>query len=173
VTTRLAPALLSMGALAACPAPGEDATCTETPPAVELGNGETAHVALTGGEQVVMVHGPQGGWHVWLSLALTNLGPDVDVRITLVDLTRDEAMTELRYTLWIPAEEGCVAELAGLAGFLPYDDLDTPADETPPEWRACDTFRMCVDVVDADGRSAEDCAEVVAIPDPADGTVSC
>lgn len=158
--------------LAACPGPDADAACDEAP-SVELGDGELAHAALEDGDEVVMVHGPQGGWHVWISLAFTRLDPQVDVHVTLVDLTRGDTMTELTYELLVPDAEGCTFELAGLFGFLPYDDLTTPEDESPPVYRACDTFRVCVDVLDVAGRTASDCAEVIAVPDPADGSVSC
>lgn len=168
--------LVAVGLAAGCPS-GDDSAdplaCDSLPPAVSVGNGDTAHVPLQDGDPVTMVHGPQGGWHVWVSLAVTNLGPDLRIHITLEDLTRGDAMADLNYAMVAPAPDACVSTLVGLFGFLPYDDPGTPEDETPPDWRACDTFRICAEVSDDDGRSAHACVDAVAIPDPADATVSC
>jgi len=161
--------------LLGCPlVPPDDSTpvdCTDLPSAVELGTGESAHVPASEGDEVVMVHGPQGGWHVWLSFGLVNLGPDVVLDVTLEDLTRGEVMAELSYSLHVGEPTACRVELSGLFGFLPYDDPNTPESESPPDWRVCDRARICASVSDAEGeppRRAEGCVEVVLIPDPAD-----
>lgn len=161
--------------LAACPSEKDDSatSCADLPPAVEVGNGNPDHVPFTDGDPIVMVHGPQGGWHVWVSLALTNFDPEVSIHVTLTDLTRAEEMAELDYSLVTDPPTECVSTLGGLFGFLPYDDLDTPEDESPPTWRACDRFEVCAEVTDGNGATARDCLQGVATPDPADGTVSC
>lgn len=164
--------------LLGCPSTGVDrdsVPCEALEPAIEIGNGEAAHVPLADGDAVVMVHGPQGGWHVWLSFGLLNVGPTVSLAVTLEDLTRGESMGQLAYSLRAADPVDCRSELAGLFGFLPYDDPGTPEDETPPDWRVCDHARLCASVEDDLGddvtagvRHAEACVEVVLVPDPED-----
>ena len=168
------PASLLFVLVAGCP--GEEVPvvdCTDAPPSVEVGNGSPDHVAFVDGAPIIMVHGPQGGWHVWISLAFTNLDAAVEIHVTVTDTTRGELMSDLNYTMQTGAPVACVATLGGLFGFLPYDDPDTPADETPPAYRACDVFEVCAEVTDSTGLVVSDCLWGVATPDAADGAVSC
>ncbi|MCB9681326.1 MAG: hypothetical protein H6733_07610 [Alphaproteobacteria bacterium] len=52
-------------------------------PAIELGVGENAFVAATEGEDATLVHGPQGGFHLNLSLALDGLGAQERLPVVL------------------------------------------------------------------------------------------
>lgn len=168
------PASLVFLLLAGCPGETDPVPdCTDAPPAVEVGNGYPNHVAFVDGAPITMVHGPQGGWHVWVSLALTNLESAVDIHVTITDTTRGDLLGDLNYSMQTGAPVACVGSLGGLLGFLPYDDPDTPEDETPPAYRACDVFEVCAEVTDAAGVVVSDCLWGVATPDPADGTVSC
>ena len=40
--------------------------CTDLPARVEIGTGDSTFETLVEAEPVVMVHGPQGGWHISL-----------------------------------------------------------------------------------------------------------
>lgn len=166
--------LLPLMWVVGCPA-GDDtaATCEDAPSAVEVGNGGVDHAPFEDGAPITMVHGPQGGWHVWVSIALTNFDPAVDIHVTITDLTRGDQLSDLNYTMQTPAPVDCTSALGGLFGFLPYDDVATPEDESPPVYRACDVFEVCAEVADGLGNVATDCLTGVAMPDPADGTVSC
>ena len=42
----------------------DSGTCWDRALQVEVGGGITAYVPLATGDGVVMVHGPQGGWHI-------------------------------------------------------------------------------------------------------------
>src|SRR4029434_4969109 len=44
-------------------------------PAVELGTGESHFEELIDGQDVTLIHGPQGGWHVWMSLRAQEIDP--------------------------------------------------------------------------------------------------
>jgi hypothetical protein len=56
---------LSLGACAAEPTPA-DAT-------LSLGTGTSRFVALADGDEVPMIHGAQGGWHVWVSVRVEGM----------------------------------------------------------------------------------------------------
>src|SRR5687767_1091538 len=48
---------------------------------VELGTGQGFYIPLVEGDRVVMVHGGQGGWHLWTAARVTG-GPILEVRST-------------------------------------------------------------------------------------------
>ena len=49
--------------------------CTDLSPSLLVGTGEREFETLAEGEEVVMVHGPQGGWHMLGSIQLSNTFP--------------------------------------------------------------------------------------------------
>lgn len=62
---------------------GVDPACAETAPAVTLGTGQWEFEPLTEGQPVVIVNGPQGGWHVWTSGQVTAEAPELMLHSTL------------------------------------------------------------------------------------------
>lgn len=93
----LLPSLLSVTLLAGCspPAPGADggtdAGRADRPPVVdptlELGTGQSSWEDLPEGAPVELIHGPQGGYHLFARIRERQLGGDVMVsfRVTPVD----------------------------------------------------------------------------------------
>jgi hypothetical protein len=140
-------------------------------PTVVLGNGDAAHVPVADGDVVTMVHGPQGGWHIWYSFRAYDFadlvsyqvtGDDLDLGIRIIDGHASVAL--------VPAEPDCAGDVYGIFGFLPGDDPETAEDETPPVYLAGHSVRMSVDVEDLDDASvtAHDEVVVTTTCDPAD-----
>lgn len=81
---------IASGALAAALVAG---CAREEPPpreiAIELGTGEWRFEPLVDGQEVRMIHGAQGGWHVWTSVRAADLDPD-RVRLELYMRPADE-----------------------------------------------------------------------------------
>ena len=73
----------------ACSGDGVSGECAEGEMTLELGTGVREFEPLTAGDPVVMVHGPQGGWHVDLTGALTNTGQEVGLFPSLTLLRND------------------------------------------------------------------------------------
>lgn len=69
----------------------------EEPPvgevAIELGTGEWRFEPVVDGQDVRMVHGAQGGWHIWTSVRAAELDPD-RVRLELYVRLADEPESE-------------------------------------------------------------------------------
>lgn len=61
----------AMVALAGCAAASADPQPTEAE--LELGTGTARFVPLADGDEVAMVHGAQGGWHLWISARATGM----------------------------------------------------------------------------------------------------
>lgn len=167
--------------LAACTATTEKDSgdgaggCAAGEACVEIGNGETAHTPLADGDHVVMVHGPQGGWHVWGSLKTTNMSDIVSIHYTIDVKDTGARVSDNNYNVQMVAS-GTDYVYYGLFGFLNADDPATSdVVETPPDVLAGKTFTMCMSVTDANDstRTAEDCVDVVADPDPCDLDDSC
>jgi len=85
---------------------GEAAPQQEGPATLELGTGSWRFEPLEDGQEVELVHGAQGGWHLWISLRVRH----ADVDHPLVQLSIEPADQSL------PAQEESIA--------LPFDAKD-------------------------------------------------
>jgi len=164
--------VLLLGCNARVPADGETkGYCATTDPAVVVGNGESAHVALEDGDEVIMVDGPQGGWHVWYSFAAYNFGEIATFDLVGEDQTLGISVIDESVTQALVAGEDCAATAYGAFGYLPGDDTTTTdVDESPPAYLAGDTLLMRVTVTDFDDPSITATGEVAVtlVCDPAD-----
>ena len=100
-----------------------DLGCGE--PQVELGEGYDQHGALQPGDPVVMVHGPQGGWHIDVSLRVTAFGEAVGISPLVTVIETGEQLAGDQTTDYVtlhPVSE-CTGETTGLRAFL-----DDPGD---------------------------------------------
>ena len=71
-TAQLTTALVSLGCARAADldsgfdAPGLDANCA-MPPSITLGTGTANYESLAEGADIELIHGPQGGYHLWVT----------------------------------------------------------------------------------------------------------
>lgn len=79
LTASLLAVALTTGCAAAEPGPAEAA--------LELGTGTSRFEPLVDGQEIAMVHGAQGGWHLWISARATGL----DARIGSLEITQGPA----------------------------------------------------------------------------------
>jgi hypothetical protein len=112
------------------------------PPGVEIGTGSDHFVALADGDTVPIIHGIQGGYHVWGAVRARGVDP---------------SGLRLRFTVWLTDGTDPVTTRtdrvdldgsgvhAGTAVFLP--------DPTVVRDHDC---RLRVDITDVDGRTAGD-----------------
>ena len=133
-------------ALVACL--GCDDDSAPEPATLELGTGSWRFDPLTDGQQVELVRGAQGGWHIWLSLKTQGvaLGDEpvlVDIRmqpadeslpaqataITLLFDAKDDDRYELVGYTGIVSEPACwVEKLVRIQVSLPAHDLEDERD---------------------------------------------
>ncbi len=88
------------------PACGDAAHDPKGPPTLELGTGSFRFEPLEDRQEVELVHGAQGGWHMWISLRVEN----ADVDHPLVELTLQ------------PADQSLPAQKVSVE--LPFDPPD-------------------------------------------------
>ena len=158
--------------LVGCGGGGADDTanpCTDGEPSLEIGDGEYTWAALGAGEEVVMVHGPQGGWHVLASIWTENIATlvTIDYLITATDFD-DYVVADDSYRVAMVTDDECGGFYPGIYGYLDVGELASGEADTPPEVLSYSNLRMSMTVTDSDGRVATDTLDVVASPDPMD-----
>lgn len=146
--------------------------CNDGPVGVEIGTGTTSFRPLADGDDVTMVFGPQGGWHIDVAARIDGIGPDVAIRPSAsriadaLPLAGDQASSFVALTDY---EAGaCQGDAIGIRAFLddatpdePYADFICSLDGA--------SLSLVVEVSDFGSRTATDEIEVIARPDPNQG----
>jgi len=152
-------ALLGLGSC------GDDASAG--PPRVEIGTGDVAFLPLVDGDDLFIVEGPQGGFHLVGSLRAWNLhpgnpddlsspgNPTMVFEAFVGDVQVDSGVS--RYTQGLRAGEDDASEMVGRRIILDITD-DAELDGA--------MLRVEVTATDKDGQIASDQRSVVGVPHP-------
>jgi len=143
-------------------------SCWDKTPTIEVGTGETTFEPLEDGDPVVMVHGPQGGWHMLGSVRIHSMESIIEVSYTITDEISGVRVSDNTYRVAVVVDGECTGFYPGMYGYLTVDELVTPAANRPPELLSYKTLEMKMDVTDYGGRTASKTVRVIAQPDPAD-----
>jgi hypothetical protein len=137
---------------------------------LEAGLGEDAFTDVADGTETMMVHGPQGGWHIDTAVRMCNVSgqlvqllPRVTVESTGEVLAGSQE-TDIAYRELVLQDDHC-GEIVGLRAFL--DDFDANLDSI----RALEgeTFLIELEGTDVSNESlATDSFTVVVTLDPTD-----
>ena len=154
--------------------------CMLQEPLLSLGEGENQFEPLNENDGVVMIHGPQGGWHILGSFYIENALQIVDVEYTIEHLESQTLVSNNTYRLAMIAEGECQGYYPGLYGYISVMDLTDGELDTPPELLAYDMLRMTMRINDCgtaqqdanicrrEERWIETSLDVLALPDPMD-----
>ena len=142
--------------------------CLNRTPRLEVGTGETTFEALEEGASVVMVHGPQGGWHMLGSVRTHNMEPIIEVHYTITDQESGVRVSDNTYRVAVVNDGECTGYYPGMYGYLEVSGLHTAEATRPPELLGFNTVVMTMDVTDYGGRTASTSLQVTAQPDPVD-----
>lgn len=148
-------------------APDAD-TAARCTPAVEIGAGDVAWVALAADAEAVMVHGPQGGWHILWSARVAGFEPTLQLRGILRDQASSTVVSDMTYHVAQAPLDGCVGESIGHYGYLDVAGLAVGSLDTPPELLVGHALLLRVEASDFIGTSAASEVVVIAAPDPTD-----
>jgi len=100
---------------------GETAPSDQDEPAtLELGTGSWRFEPLEDGQEVELVHGAQGGWHMWISLRVTNIDvehPNVQLAMEPADQSRPAQEVSIALPFDAKDEKG-ESELIGYIGVV-------------------------------------------------------
>jgi len=140
----------------------------------------TGFVAVDEGSDLAIVRGPQGGWHVDVSIRGTGLPELADLSIRMVDTqtgTPVMFVDPLRLSVRLISEDGPTTWngdgcYLGVQAILDFAALGaTPPEDTP--WTALTGRTMRTEVtLSAEGRSLSDTLTFVMQPDPCDADLT-
>ncbi len=121
------------------------------------------------GSEQIMVHGPQGGWHILGAADVRHAGDIVTLQYAITWPARDVRLSYGSFkVMLVPHDDGCGGTYAGMLGVLDVSDVKSGTDDTPPELLAGETLLVTMDAEDLSGRIAHDEVSVIAALDPAD-----
>jgi hypothetical protein len=118
---------------------------------IEVGTGENSFIALTDGDPVTIIHGPQGGYHIWGAIrAKPGLNPKgIEVKISVLTTAGAElSLNAYRLNL---TPNGEFHEWYGLLALVPEPTAVSGSE-----------VRLHVDVKDSAGVTASDDRRVFA-----------
>ena len=79
--------------------------CFVDPPVLEVGEGEHDFLTLERGDSVVVVHGPQGGWHITGAVRATGIGQIARIRYTIEHIESGVFVTDYDYNVAMVMED--------------------------------------------------------------------
>ena len=141
--------------------------CFWDPPEVEVGTGDDAFESLAAGDPVVMVHGPQGGWHMLGSVRVRHTTPVVNIRFT-IDTVAGVSIADNNLNVLLVDEGDCQGSYPGMYAYLDVRELEEGDRDTPPELLSYETLLMTAIITDQQDRVVAASVEVEAVPDPDD-----
>lgn len=144
------------------------AACLCPNPTISLGDGALSFTPLSPGQDVVMVHGPQGGWHVWASIYAQNIGQFVEINYMIDVLPELTRVSDNTYYVALAQWAECTGQIAEVFGYLDVSPLAEGELNTPPELLVGRELRLSVTVTDENDRAASSVIDVVGTPDPMD-----
>ena len=134
--------------------------CLDRSPSIVIGEGERDFVPFGDPPEAIMVHGPQGGWHILGSLQFSGMEPIVEVEFQITHLDSGSIVSDNMYRVAMIETAACEGYYPGMYGYLSVIDLYEGELDTPPELIGNDTLRMNFQVTDC-LRSMEEAGECV------------
>lgn len=134
----------------------------------EFGSGDSSFQPISDGEDLTMIHGPQGGWHLWGSVRAANTRDVVKIRFTAVDVETQTTVVDVTNQVALAMESDCVGVYTGMYGFLDVDSLASGEADTPPELLCDHQLELSMTLTDSAGRHLVETRTVRAAPDEAD-----
>ena len=168
-----------------CPEPDPDVIpvgtineeCCARPSEVEIGNGERCHQSFPEEGCVTMVHGPQGGWHIWISMELQTFSYEIDIIDVEsgVSLLKDDA--DSARVAVLPSEDECIHTYPSVFGYLnqltELPNYEVNVATTPPQLLCHNEVEVSITVTDTDGREYSSSHRALASGDPARDAAIC
>ena len=103
--------------------------CSENPcfakrPEIEIGSGEYQWEDLDENDPVMMVHGPQGGWHMLGSIALQKFQTKSSRSHSKYSQGDDIMISDNNYRVAMIMEDQCAGYYPGMFGYLNVTEME-------------------------------------------------
>ena len=145
-----------------------DASCRCNEPSFDFGTGDSSFVPVSDGDDVTMIHGPQGGWHIWGSVRVSNTRDVVKIGFTAVDIESQKTVVDVTNQVALAMENDCTGTYTGMYGFIDVEELAVEELDTPPELLCLHDLELTMTLTDSGGRHMVEKRRVRAMPDQAD-----
>ncbi len=145
-----------------------DPECAAEEASVSVGGGDTTYEPLSDGDPAMIVHGPQGGWHLLASARVRNTLNRVTITYTAKVLPEETPISWNQYGVQLQEQGSCTGDYPGMYAYLDVSDLAEGEADTPPELLEGKEIQLRLQVEDEDGRAAEASVTVIGALDPAD-----
>ncbi|HMV69262.1 MAG TPA: hypothetical protein PKA64_20610 [Myxococcota bacterium] len=148
--------------------------CLAAPAEITAGTGNEVFQAVTAGQSVEMVFGPQGGWHIWGGLLARHVTSNAVLDFSITDVGTGIVLHSSRINIGLRPLAGpawaCEGTYSGLLGVLSVADLTGDADIDPPQALCGRPVEMRYTLHHPTGAAmGEGSIRIVAQPDPAHG----
>jgi hypothetical protein len=147
---------------------GEIGPCDTNGARIEIGTGGASFETLGAGDPVMMVHGPQGGWHILGSIRTWNTTPIIRIAYDIRAVDEDTYISQNEYHVMLAMDEECSGYYPGMYGYLDVSPLAAGGLNEPAELLSYSSVEMSMSIEDQDGQTSSDTILVTAIPDPQD-----
>ena len=134
--------------------------CFQGEPVLYIGEGASSFVEFGDSPTSMMIHGPQGGWHILASIRVENMSDILQVEYSIEHLDSGVIVSDNSYRLAIVPDGECSGYYPGLYGYLRVVDLYDGDLDTPPELLGGDILRIHIRVNDC-GASLEESSACV------------
>ena len=150
----------------------DGAVCGSDRASIEIGTGSLDYEELSEGDPVMMVHGPQGGWHMLGAIRATNTTSIIRIAFEIRDLNSDVYISDTDYHVMLKMDEneGCSGIYPAMFGLDVSELVDGELDE-PAELLSYAEVEMTMSIEDHSEPSPKTASArliVTAIPDPQD-----
>lgn len=145
-----------------------DDPCFQNEPWVAIGTGEQQWVDLIEGDPIVMVHGPQGGWHILGSAKVANMGEKVSIHYTITDVESQVKIADNLYNIRLGMDEDCGGLFPGMYAYLDVSELALGEQNTPPELLAYNELELSMRISNEFEMEVTKTIRVIAQLDPKD-----
>jgi len=149
---------------------GEDVVgpCGSEGARIEIGTGTSSFESIAESDPVIMVHGPQGGWHMLGSIRAWNTTPIIRIAYSILAIEEDVFISDNNYHVMLAMDEECSGYYPGMYGYLDVSPLAQGELDEPAELLSYSSVEMSMSIEDQDGQIASKSITVTAVPDPAD-----
>ncbi len=148
--------LLHLLACAEVPEEAADPCAAGREPTLTIGTGETAFEAVSSGDGLELVHGPQGGYHTYIGLAATFLDPSATWLTVITGTLSGEVLAQSDPLLTMRCN-GAAGQLQSWGTLLIWDAQPADLDDQP--------ITVAAEITDAAGTTVSTTIEL-AIDDP-------
>ncbi|MDP2306630.1 MAG: hypothetical protein Q8P18_11465 [Pseudomonadota bacterium] len=146
----------------------EEPTCSCGPATVLIGGGADSFEPVEDGDDAIIVHGPQGGWHLLGSVRVENLSEYLTIHYWIEAPELGATVSDNTYRVVRKADGPCAGTYAGMFGYLSITALASGEADTPPEVLEGKELVLHMDVTDLDGVAASDELRVRGVRDAMD-----